>query len=112
TAAPRSNSALLWIIVIVGFVAAGVAAGVYLSGAPPAPEDPGSAVKTPSPAPSPPVPSLLERDLDALRSFLAGPVEKWKTPEIELLLRRTMDAAGPRREEVDKLGKQYDRGLH
>src|SRR5438105_1779673 len=28
TVAPRSNSALLWIIVIVGFVAAGVAAGI------------------------------------------------------------------------------------
>jgi hypothetical protein len=74
-------------------------------------ESPVVAPPPPPPRPKAPEPPLIERDLQALRGLLAAAPKDWNTREIDALFRSATDRGGAGREDVDRLRKDYQRGL-
>jgi len=77
------------------------------------PQSPPPVVAPPPAPPVPPRPELLpfERNLQALRRLLGEPITSWDVRGIDALLRSVGENAGARREDVDRLRKDYERGL-
>jgi hypothetical protein len=112
---PERRKPLLWISAVVVAVVV-VLAVIVVSTVGDIRETPPPFVAPPPPPPIPPKPKPLEptpveRDFLALRRLLAEPVKGWNTGEIDSLLRTLATSAGPRREELDALRAEYERGL-
>jgi hypothetical protein len=108
----RSPHTLLWISLGIVVVIV-ILTVVVLSTRGGTPETPTTVVTPPPPPPPPPKPELppLERDLLALRRLLGEPIKTWNVRQIDALLRSIGENVGARREELDALKKDYERGL-